>query len=371
MRIALLTNFIPPYRKSLFAQLQEEVEELQIFLSTSMENNRAWNTDHGELNVTIQRSISYTKTWKSKQGFKEVTEVHVAYDTISQLQRYDPDIVISGELGMRSLLASLYCRFYNKPFILWLTLSTRTEAHKKGLRTALRKFLLNSADALLCNGNSCEQYVAALSIQKKTFFVPYTSDHTIRKTGKSRINPTRKMLYSGQLIERKGIRHMVSALSAWAKTNPKTTLELVVAGDGPEKKHFEGLNDLANIKYTLLGNVAYEALSKQYEEADLYIFPTLADEWGVVVNEALASGTPIVGSLYSQAVEELVVHEKNGWVFHPDQPEEYVNAIDMALSCSDAQLMEMSTQCIESIKNYTPKKVASTILEAAAHVRNA
>ena len=49
------------------------------------------------------------------------------------------------------------------------------------------------------------------------------------------------------------------------------------------------------------------------------VFPTLADEWGLVVNEALAAGVPVLGSLYSQAVEELVRDGENGWTFRPDR----------------------------------------------------
>ena len=56
-------------------------------------------------------------------------------------------------------------------------------------------------------------------------------------------------------------------------------------------------------------------MAEVYAKASLFAFPTLADEWGVVVNEAMAAGLPVLGSIYSQAVEELVEDGVSGWVF--------------------------------------------------------
>ena len=61
----------------------------------------------------------------------------------------------------------------------------------------------------------------------------------------------------------------------------------------------------------------HERMAEVYAKASLFAFPTLADEWGVVVNEAMAAGLPVLGSIYSQAVEELVEDGVSGWVFRP------------------------------------------------------
>ena len=156
---------------------------------------------------------------------------------------------------------------------------------------------------------------------------------------------------------------MVDALQEWSIKNPDNKIELIVAGDGPEKDKFKTLQ-ANNIDLKLLGNIPYIDLKNLYNQVDLYLFPTLADEWGVVVNEALASGVPVIGSVYSQAVEEVIEDGKNGWLFHPDSKTEFAETLNKVLSSSDETLQVMSQYCVDSIKNYTPNIVAKTIKDA-------
>ncbi len=363
MKAALLTNFVPPYRKSLFKNLSARLDQLTILVSVHMEGNRTWKPDYEELNVVKQRTISYSKKWEHEAGFKETTEVHIPFDTIFKLAKAKPDVVVSGELGFRSLLASIYCMIYGKPLILWLTLSDHTEQNKAGIRLILRKFLLNRATVLLCNGAASERYLKQLGISKPKFFAPYTSDFEIQKP-KISFNARRKILFTGQLIARKGVKQMTAALKTWSEKNPDKELELIVAGNGPEILYFEMLRNCANVELNLLGTVAYEDLAKLYNDADIYIFPTLADEWGVVVNEALSAGLPILGSLYSQAVEELVKNEVNGWLFKPDDENEFAAAISKALNADDNTLTHFSKNSTESIRAITAETIADEMMTA-------
>lgn len=362
MRIALLTNFIPPYRISLYTQIAHLVGKMKVHIATEMESNRNWKVDHGKLEVIVQKSWSFSKTWRHQGGFSETSQIHIPYNTISLLKKQNPDVVISSELGMRSLLASIYCRLTDKPLILWLTLSEHTETNKGFTRKILRKFLLNTASALLGNGKSCERYVRSLGCTKPMFFVPYTSDFTVLKSKKT-FSESKKVLFTGQLIQRKGIAEMIQALNVWSTENPDKHIELTLAGDGPEMDHFKVLKT-ANIRLKLLGNIPYSELKKRYEQADYYLFPTLADEWGVVVNEALSSGVPVIGSIYSQAVEELIQEGVNGWLFKPDKTRSFVGALDKAFSSSEEKLEEMSQNCTRSIEDYSPASVAKTIKKA-------
>ena len=80
MRVALLTNFIPPYRLRFFEALAREAGELRVFVSTRMEGNRDWNADWGSLDVVVQKTLTLQKTWR-EHGFAERQEVHIPYDT--------------------------------------------------------------------------------------------------------------------------------------------------------------------------------------------------------------------------------------------------------------------------------------------------
>jgi hypothetical protein len=93
-------------------------------------------------------------------------------------------------------------------------------------------------------------------------------------------------------------------------------------------------------------------------------FPTLADEWGLVVNEAMAAGLPVLGSLYSQAVEELVQDRINGWTFHPDHLEEAGHAIDRALTTNSEDLMNMCLAARTRALEITTMTMANQFIRA-------
>ncbi|MEZ4721804.1 MAG: glycosyltransferase family 4 protein [Flavobacteriales bacterium] len=369
MKVVLLTNFIPPYRKSLYQALAKRFEEFTILVSVNMEQNRDWTVDHEGLNVVAQKTISWKKKWTHEAGFEDTTEVHLPYNTISILRRLNPDVVISSELGMRSLLASLYCQLFQKPLILWLTLSDRTETNKGGMRLKLRSFLLKHAKAILCNGVACERYVKTFGIEKPVFFVPYTSNFEIG-SAKTQFHQPRRFLYSGTLTKRKGIKEMVDAFVQWSHANPESGAELTIVGDGPEKVQLERLSPLKNLLVKHIGSLPYAEMKARYHEADIYLMPTLADEWGVVINEAMSCGLPVLGSMYSQAVEQLVRPMENGWTFRTEETSEFAAGIQMALNTSNEVLSSYSRNCIDTIQELSVEKVADTIANAAKSVKS-
>lgn len=370
MKPILLTNFVPPYRRSLYEAMTLLFPDLKVFISTRMESNRNWEVNHSGLNVVEQKGISVLRKWKHKAGFEESLPIHFPLDTISSLKRENPEVVISVELGFRSYMAMKYCKANKKPLILWVALSEHTEISRGDFRKRLRKKLLKEATAVFCNGKSSERYIRSMGFQKKVCFVPCTSDYSINKN-----LPTprkiRRVLFTGQLTSRKGILEMVNGFIELLRQTPSLKFHLTVAGEGVEKNQLDKLKNHPQIQLTLKGAVRYEDMKQLYLESDLYIFPTLADEWGVVVNEALSSGLVVIGSKFSQAVEELIVEGENGWIFDPTNPKSFVDKVKTALTIEDEELMKMKKNATRSIEDFNPKQVAEKIKKTLEEVTNA
>jgi hypothetical protein len=72
----------------------------------------------------------------------------------------------------------------------------------------------------------------------------------------------------------------------------------------------------------------------------------------------------VLGSRFSQAVEELVQEARNGWIFSPDQPKQLDAVLDRALSCPPANLLRMRQAARLSVLHLTPELAAGRMLDA-------
>lgn len=368
LRVVFLTNFIPPYRLPVLRSLGSHLGALTTFVSTEMEANRSWAPDWQGLHVDIQRSLSFRKMQRHPDGFEQDTYVHIPYDTLPKLAKFSPDVVISGEMGARTVQAVLYRLATPKSrLIIYADLSEHTELGCSRARTYLRRWMLRYADAVLVNGESGKRYVRSLGVpDRKIFCVPYATDTSVygsKCPEKDKTNVT-KLLHVGQLIERKGIVKFIHTLTNWCEKHPNRLLELILVGDGPLRASIEALNSPLNLRIKLVPHAPYSEMPRIYSQADLLVLPSLADSWGLVINEAMAAGLPVLGSVKSQAVEELVNEGENGWVFNPDNLSETFLALDRALSAPKETLARMRENARETAFSVTPKLAVERMVGA-------
>jgi glycosyltransferase involved in cell wall biosynthesis len=371
--VCLFTNIIPPYYLSVLESLRDLLVDLRVFVSTPMEPDRDWRPEWGDLHVTVQKCWSFPTTKKYEQGFSYKIWRHFPYDTLPLLIRQRPEVVISIQLGFRTLQAALYRKLFPKSrLIIWLGLSEHTEKGLPRWRVLQRKALLCLADAVLVNGASGTKYLLSLGVPRERIFaLPYCADIAPHLELPLKREPSlaRRFLYVGHLIELKGLAPFLTVLSTWLKEHPNETCELWIAGQGPLRQELETFPAPLQLRMRFLGSVPYEKLWEIYAQGGILVFPTLADEWGVVVNEAMAAGLPILGSVYSQAVEDLVKDGLNGWTFRPDHPEEMYGAVDRAMTATQEQLDEMRRVGRERIRLLSPEYGAKCYLAAIEYVR--
>jgi glycosyltransferase involved in cell wall biosynthesis len=179
---------------------------------------------------------------------------------------------------------------------------------------------------------------------------------------------TISLVYAGLLIPRKGILEFLRLLAAWAERHPYRRIEFHLAGDGPQRAALDAVPRPPNLVVRFLGNVPYDELPSVYGRSSILVLPTLEDEWGVVVNEAMAAGLPILGSLYSQAVEELVVDGETGWTFIPDDQRSAHAALDAALNTSACDRARMARTARAHACALTPTRIAREIATAIDRV---
>lgn len=373
-RVVFLTHYIPLYQVRVLQAIAARVRDFHVLLSTPIEPNRDFAPDWSGLNVTVQKTKTVRRRWRHRSGdkqaaFNDELFVHIPYDTQSQLKSRKPDVVMSLELGARSLGVTRYCRRHpGAHSILCTYMSEHTEQDRGWARSLLRRRLVRRADALTYNGPSCKDYLQRLGVPcEKLYHLPYAADDRTVYAGPVRRDDDQtrhRLLCVGQLSERKGVLPMTQQLVQYCQSHPGRNVELRVAGDGPLKGALQSIIPPENLKLKLLGNVPASQLATEMRLAGAVIAPTLADEWLLVVNEALHAGVPVIGSVYAQAVTALIRNGVNGWQYDPVDGDSLAGSLKRYFELTEQQLDDMRNDCRESVSERTPDWAAAGALQA-------
>ncbi|MGN8697534.1 glycosyltransferase family 4 protein [Bacillota bacterium HCP3S3_F1_1] len=160
------------------------------------------------------------------------------------------------------------------------------------------------------------------------------------------------VLAVGQFVPRKGYDIL---LQAWKQCDQNNEL-WIIGGDAPSA-YIELKNKLRLSNVYFIGFKCKEELMEYYKAADLFVHPTREDIWGLVINEALANGLPVVTTDRCVGGCELVQNGINGYIVPTGDSEKLSNAITKILE-DDILRQKMSENSIKKIRNWTIEEMA-------------
>ncbi len=143
---------------------------------------------------------------------------------------------------------------------------------------------------------------------------------------------------------------------------------ILVVGTGEQREELEAFIQERHLEaqVTWVGWVEYGRLGKYFQQADVFVFPTLEDIWGMVALEAMVFGKPVLCSKWAGAVE-MIVEGKNGYIFDPFKPEELAQAMRHFLD-SPEQIDMMGKQSQQLISATNPSSAAQSFVEVISSV---
>lgn len=295
---------------------------------------------------------------------------------INRLQASEPDVMISDGFFQWTYAPLLLRAWKNIPHVMCYEATAHTERNVQFYRTWYRRLASRWIDAICCNGKLCKNYTISLGFDTNKIFVGSmaadsegltSACHKILEPEIAEFKQQNKLsgtifLYVGRLVELKGIECL---LKAWKIAGIAGTLLLV--GDGPERPKLEKFcadNKMTDVVFA--GTVNYDEIAIFYRSADVFIIPTLQDNWSLVVPEAMACGLPIACSIYNGCHPELVKPE-NGWVFDPLMHDNAVKIL-REISAQKNQLHEMGLHSKTIVAEYSPRHSADCIFQACQQI---
>ena len=295
-----------------------------------------------------------------------------------QLSRFDPAaVLVPGYYTLPAIAAALWAKTHDRTCIL-MTESTAFDHIRVTWKEALKSLLLRSLfDAAVVGGKAHLRYLDQLHFPMDRVACAYdVVDNTgiaasvaelRRQTREMEEDPpTPYFLYVGRLAPEKNIESLLAAWFDYRQAGGRWPLVLV--GDGPSapglRRQADASPFCAEIRFA--GLRQSRDLPQFYAFAGCFVLPSLREPWGLVVNEAMAAGLPVLVSSHCGCAEDLVEEGGNGFVFNPIFISELTDRLQAIASRSSDELKVMASTSERIISAYSPQRFGQEIASLLA-----
>jgi glycosyltransferase involved in cell wall biosynthesis len=364
MRVAVITNIIAPYKSPLFQELSRRLKgDLLVVYETAMESNRRWTP---ESSLAFENIVLPSFSIDLRRLVSDLY-VHVPWRPLAPLRRFMPDVVIAGGGAWTSPanIAALTARkHYGWRFVPWWGSFDRP--WQSGARRTLdpiASWFVRAGDAWIAFGSKARDQLIRYGADPQRITIAREipgrnmAQEWLGAREKRNGNAPPRYLFVGQLIERKGLRVLLSAFDDIPNG------ELWIAGDGemlPEVQDAVARNP--RIRY--LGHRSTPELHEFYGKADVLVLPSLYEVWGIVVNEALMHGLPVVTTSQVGAAADLIEPGVNGIMIRPGNAAELAAAMVTVASWPSSQLSRVARVNAMKTDAWSIDRAADGILAA-------
>jgi glycosyltransferase involved in cell wall biosynthesis len=304
---------------------------------------------------------------------------------LKAIAKEKPDIIIS-EGFFQWTPASLLVKCIRRiPLVITYERTKHTERNAGYLRILYRRLIVKRTDAICCNGVLSKEYCTDVLGMPPDRIVTgaMAADTDLLASRCARILETDisaleqkyglvrpVFLYVGRLIRLKGLRELLAGWELYVR-NSRSPVSgtLLIVGDGPERSILEEtVRSKKMAKVIFAGAVNYDDIALYYRIADVFVMPTLEDNWSLVVPEAMACGKPVLCSQYNGCWPELIQQDINGWTFDPFNAEEVAHYLAI---CNEGRerLAHMGKESLSIVQKHSPRHAAEAIMEACKVAR--
>ncbi|MCR5742967.1 MAG: glycosyltransferase [Lachnospiraceae bacterium] len=357
MKILYLVNVPSPYRVDFLNELGKLCD-----LTVLFETRKA--TDRDE--EWVADKITNFKAVFMK-GIRQGVAEAFCPGVIKYIRRGNYDLVV---VQMYSSLTGMYAIQYMKSKKIPFVINSDGGVIKQdaGLKFKLKRYFLTSARACLSTGRATDEYLMHYGVKRDNIYIyPFTSvrEAEILKSpisvaekkvlrDKLGMKEERIILSVGQFIHRKGYDLLLKTCG-----DLSDNVGIYIVGGVPSEEYLRMKDELGLTHVHFIPFMTRDKLRDYYLAADMFVLPTREDIWGLVVNEALACGLPVITTDCCNAGLEMLGDGRAGRIveLNCNWSEEIRKLFD-----SD-DFDDMPAACIEVAKNYSIERMAARHLE--------
>jgi len=302
------------------------------------------------------------------------------------LNKIRPDVLIVNGWGHKESQHSLaWARKHGCPIVL-LSDSAYEDAPRVWWKELVKRWIVRGSKSAFVAGSPQASYAAKLGIDAARIFYPGScvvdNDYWAAKSLYARQNeaairiqlglPVKYFLFVGRFIEKKNVPCLVRAYARYRSAAGQDAASLVLCGDGPARDEVHAEIRNAQLKDVITpGFAQIDTLPYYYALSSCFVMPSSHyEQWGLVANEAMACGTPVLLSEKCGSATDLVINGVNGFTFDPANADQLANLLDRMMS-NEEQRTEMGKASQRIIADHSCAAGAENLWKAVDAARAA
>jgi 1,2-diacylglycerol 3-alpha-glucosyltransferase len=370
--IAIVFHHIGPYHH---ARLNAAADGLSVIgIEWSAKGYDAWGA--ADIPVRYHKISLFSE---ATDGYPGKAELRQAF--CWALEQAKPDVVaVNGWNNFGSLAAANCCVARGIPMVV-MSESARGDELRTWWKEMLKRRIVDLYSAALVGGQRHIDYLVELGMPRERIFTGYDvvdNEYFRQRAEEVRSQrsdvrekyglPENYFLASARFIPKKNLPRLITAYSEYRQTSElagSAAWDLVLLGDGPLRETLNTQLSTLNLQphVHLPGFKQYDELPVYYALAKAFVHASTTEQWGLVVNEAIASGLPVIVSDRCGCVPELV--NRNGFTFDPFDEQELVERLSQMASLSDDERKSLSDASYGISANFAPKRFGEGLEQAA------
>ncbi len=372
MNITWVTRVFLDYRVPLFTELDHlSGHRLRVIFNGDLTPDRVVHKVSdalGDNAIALHGEKNYGEQSISKHMANTTYNVPIQWGLQKAIRSTKPDIIICDGFFQWSFAVLWYRLFHRIPVIMCYEKTCHTERNCPWPRTLYRKITAAFFSNICCNGRLSAEYIRKLGVPNNKISLGHMcSDVNAMRKFTDKITDADCLelkkqyglsgpvfLFVGSLIPLKGIRELLDVFQDFRRRHDEVSL--IIAGEGELKEELKAGN-IPGVCF--VGNFPYDRIPLLYKVADVFIMPTLEDNWSLVVPEAMTNDLPIACSIYNGCHDELVTPE-NGWLFDPLDYDNTINILEMIIRQKE-NWKKMGRRSWEIVQNFTPAICAQNV----------
>jgi glycosyltransferase involved in cell wall biosynthesis len=369
-RIGILFSNYGPYHIARLESLKKQHPSFE-YQITGIELSRfqemyPWQAQINELDFPIVSAVTNQSL--------ERTQIHQLMTNLLRiLNQINPNILaISGYFKPSMLLALFWCKLLNKSAILFSE-TTEWDAPRIWWKEQIKSWIVRKYKSALVGGESHKRYLMKLGMPESAIFLGYdvVNNATFHPCGISHLpNPLKQpfFLAINRFIPKKNLLFILSAYIEYRQQVGNIAWDLVLCGDGELRSQIESQIARLNLQHVvhLPGFLQQEQLLSYFAHAGCFVHASTVEQWGLVVNEAMAAGLPVLVSNRCGCFKDLVIEGVNGFGFDPEDCQQLTQLM-ITISSENCDRAVMSKASLQHIQKFSPDYFANGLWQAVKY----